>query len=239
VKEFPWRGHSASSAGFEVVNAGVVGAGTLEECRLLRRITTEAHCQRALFVFIPNDIPLTSALERRQHYINDLIVFRKDYFDSARRPGLFSGWLRSFSVPAQMLALRRIEKETIQWYLDSYSPQHNGRHLAVLQRRMSELASIEKCQVAFILYPLMLGVESEYPLQSVHDQVAGMAKTAGLPVLDLAKVFDGVATESLWVHPSDHHPNGKAHRMAADAILRWLHADVPGFLDNDSSRDRN
>jgi hypothetical protein len=26
----------------------------------------------------------------------------------------------------------------------------------------------------------------------------------------------------LWIHPTDHHPNGVAHRIAAEEIYRFL-----------------
>ena len=81
-----------------------------------------------------------------------------------------------------------------------------------------------------MLYPLMLRFETEYPLTPVHDHVAAIAQNAGLPVLDLTSAFEGADTESLWVHPTDHHPNGKAHSIAAGAIVEWLKRDVPGFL---------
>jgi hypothetical protein len=50
-----------------------------------------------------------------------------------------------------------------------------------------------------------------------------------LPVLDLAPHFAGRPTESLWVHTTDHHPNGIAHGMAARAIAHWL-GRLEGFI---------
>jgi hypothetical protein len=57
-----------------------------------------------------------------------------------------------------------------------------------------------------------------------------MARDAGIPVLDLAPAFAGMDTESLRVHPTDHHPNGKAHAIAARAIADWVMEELPGFL---------
>ena len=52
-----------------------------------------------------------------------------------------------------------------------------------------------------------------------------------MPVLDLKDTFAGHDTQSLQVHPADHHPNAKAHKIASDAIVDWLRHDVPGFLE--------
>ena len=82
-----------------------------------------------------------------------------------------------------------------------------------------------------VLYPLMFGFEGGYPLQFVHDRVREMAEAEGLAVLDVAPVFDGQSTRDLQVHPVDHHPNGRAHGLAARALAEWLRSDVPGFLN--------
>jgi hypothetical protein len=83
--------------------------------------------------------------------------------------------------------------------------------------------------VVLALYPLLEGFEEVYPLQAVHDSVAAMARSAGLDVIDLAPAFAGRSTRSLWVHPSDHHPNGSAHAIATRALLEGLHR-IDGFL---------
>jgi hypothetical protein len=57
-----------------------------------------------------------------------------------------------------------------------------------------------------------------------------MARSAGLEVIDLAPAFAGRRTESLWVHPSDHHPNGSAHALAARALVEGLRGSANGFL---------
>ena len=86
----------------------------------------------------------------------------------------------------------------------------------------------------------MEGLESGYPLQSIHEQVKTYAEEAGLPVLDLTSAFAGQKTSDLWVHSTDHHPNGKANAIAVKAIIEWLRKDVPWFLDSqDQPRDKN
>lgn len=89
------------------------------------------------------------------------------------------------------------------------------------------------------MYPLMCGLENGYPLQPVHETVGRMARAAGLPVLDLAPIFRGKRTSEMQVHPTDHHPNGKAHHLAAKTIVAWLRSDVRGFLEKGDSPDES
>lgn len=220
---------------YEVINAGVVGADTADEVRLLGQIVSEVECTRAIVVFIPNDIALTRQLLARQKYINDLIVLRDSYFDEHEARKWYAGHLRSLHILGSQFELNRVHRETIQWYLDSYDSSHNALNLQILANDLSTLAKIPNCRVAFVIYPLMEGFERGYPLKPIHQRVQAMARSAGLPVLDLAPVFDGKSTQELWVHPADRHPNGSAHELAAQAIVEWLEDQVPGFLVHDPS----
>jgi hypothetical protein len=84
------------------------------------------------------------------------------------------------------------------------------------------------------VYPLLEQLESSYPLAPVHEAILARAERAGLPALDLAPVFAGQNSSHLWVHETDHHPNGTAHARAADAIVDWLRREHPGFLPGDA-----
>lgn len=229
-QSLPRQIHDLLGAEFEVLNGGLVGADTIREYELAALLAGQAHCTRIVFVFIPNDVPLTDELIKRQNGINDLINFRSAGLVTYEADAWYSGRLRTVQLIGRRLFLRRIRQETIQWYVDSYDPRYNGENLAVLDQTLHALANLPDCRVAFVIYPLLEGLESGYPLSAIHERVAAMARRAGLPVLDLAEVFDGTSSRELWVHPVDHHPNGAAHAVAARAIVDWLHSDVPGFL---------
>jgi len=143
---------------------------------------------------------------------------------------LYSGGPRVLHLAGSLFEMRRITRATVQWYLDSYDPTVNGDGLRQLEEDFRALADLPDCRVAVVLYPLMFGLETDYPLAPIHARVAHMARNAGLPVLDLAPAFCGASTRSLQVHPADHHPNGRAHGIAAGAIVEWLRGDLPSFL---------
>lgn len=215
---------------YQVINGGQVGVNTEQELTVLSKLVEQAHCRRAIFVFIPNDVVLTHRLLDRQKYINDLIVFRQTYLQEYESDAWYTGHLQLFRLVGGAWTRRRIKQETIQWYLDSYDPDHNRSNLRMLEAAIHSLAEIPNCRVAFVLYPLLVDLEENYPLAPIHRKVAAMAREAGLPVLDLAPVFAGRQAESLWVHPSDRHPNGKAHALATEAVVEWLHQEEPEFL---------
>lgn len=216
---------------YEIINGGQVGANTMDELQILAAIVKEANCHRAIFVFIPNDIPVPPQLAQRQKYINDLVQIRDQYLDDYKKSSWHGGYLKSIGLVMAPFEMAKIKRETIQWYLDSYDPRYNQQNLRVFQETIRTIPKIPGCRSVFVIYPLMEGFESNYPLQPIHEKVKAMAEEAGLPVLDLTPAFAGQKTSSLWVHPTDHHPNGKANAIAAQAIVEWLKKDVPWFLD--------
>lgn len=216
-------------AGYEVVNAARCGMKTIEMVQLLPKLVEGVGCGRALVVFTPSDILLTDELERREEYINDFVNLRDQIMAGYLRGGLI-GQSRALSTLLAPLAMRRVGQRTQQWYLDCYDPKLNGKNLALMQEHLRALAARQDCPAVLVMYPLLIGFEHGYPLTPIHQTIGRMAREAGLPVLDLAETFRGQKTQSLWVFDTDHHPNGRAHALAAEAIASWLRGEVPSFL---------
>jgi hypothetical protein len=210
-------------ARYEIVNCAMPGLDTTNELLVLGYVKTDLNCQRALVIWIPNDVETTPQLRAREKLINDLINVRHE---QATPPLLLFDLLQS------AWAERQVGKETERWYLDAYGPE-NKANVEKLRGQLRTLASDPRCPAALVLFPLMDDFEGGYPLQPIHEQVLAMAREAGLPTLDLTPAFRAakVPTESLWVHPIDHHPNGRAHAIAAGAIGPWLRT-LPGFLQH-------
>lgn len=217
----------------EVLNGAQPGVNTREELAILKRLRTRFHCRRALVVFVPNDIELNPELAASQDYINDLINIRAERLEEATR----SNWIVEVSRLGRYLdmvsTMRKASRSTIAWYRDSYSPQRNEENLRRLSGYFREMTALPDCRVVLVLYPLLEGFTTDYPLGEVHRRVSDLAVEAGLPVLDLAPVFSGIEPSELWVHPVDHHPNGRAHGLAAKAIVEWLTRDHPDFLESE------
>ena len=222
---------AALGAGFEVINAAAVDKNTHDEVAILQRIVSGLNPQRAIVVFTLNDIGLNAKLTAQQDYINDLMNIRDRYVQEHEARAWYSGHSRLLRLVGSRLEMRSITRNTVQWYRDSYDREINGPNLNQLQANLRRMAEMPDCRVAFVIFPLLVDLESGYPFREVHETVARMASNAGLPVLDLEPVFRGRRTRELQVHPADQHPNGKAHAIAARAIVEWLRKDVPGFLE--------
>jgi len=68
-----------------------------------------------------------------------------------------------------------------------------------------------------VVFPILHRL-SKRPFGRIHDAVTGACREMGVPVLDLTAALTGPRERDLWVHPTDHHPNARAHLLAARAI---------------------
>ncbi len=234
----PVQIESQLGTGFEVVNLGVSGLNARQELDRLMAAQSKMNFSRVLFVFIANDIEHGPKLAARQTYVNDLINIRDENLRQIQTDAWYHGRSRLLDTVSSHFAMRRITTETIQWYLDLYDPAYNRQGLNLLAQNFHQLAQLESCQVVLVLYPLLEGLEGDYPLAPVHERVSQLARQAGLPVCDLAPAFAGRNTEQLQVHAVDHHPNSKAHALAAEAIVKWLKSEVPDFLPSIDATQR-
>ncbi len=212
---------------YEVFNTGVPGANTASEVRQLAWLCEKYNAKRALVVFLVNDIGYSGTLGRKQKEIHDMVNIREAIGREER-----SGWfwrLRIVQVLASAWWLRQARSDTIDWYKSLYS-RKNARGVEHFRHDLRFLAHQPGgCETYLVLYPLIDGLES-YPLTSIHETVTALAGKFKIPVLDLLSVFAGKNSVSLQVDSSDHHPNGKAHKIAATAIVDWLRKEHPDFL---------
>ena len=209
----------------EVVNAGRPGMNFDKEMAAVPELLRELGASRLIMVFIANDVSFGAELSRKELEVYDLISIRDAHLSEDY---LRHHWLRRsrlFNWISARRQLARIGRETIDWYNRCYDPRYNGDNLRVLQQQFAEIAGLANCRSVLVLYPLLEGLENRYPLDAVHARVSEMAREVGLPVFDLAPSFAGQSTADMWVHPCDHHPNGRAHAIAAAAIAAWLQSN--------------
>ncbi|MEX0696117.1 MAG: SGNH/GDSL hydrolase family protein [Dongiaceae bacterium] len=71
---------------------------------------------------------------------------------------------------------------------------------------------------------------ADYPFARATGQVEAAAAADGVPFLDLLPAVRGEDPESLWVTPTDAHPNAKAADRFAAAIAEQLRIDFPDLF---------
>jgi lysophospholipase L1-like esterase len=76
-----------------------------------------------------------------------------------------------------------------------------------------------------VLFPFLYRLDADHPFRPLHELVGRACASSGIPFNDLLDAFEGRSYAELWVHPSDQHPNDEGHRIAAEAIARFVLAE--------------
>ena len=128
--------------------------------------------------------------------------------------------LRLFAVFSEQAAARRREEAMNRWYLDLFDDEnHNGwQDTKGYIRMMDEQMKARGGRFLLALWPLLTGLEGDYPFDAVHRTVAAFGDKFGIARCDLLDALRGHRSADLWVHPVDRHPNADANRRAAAAL---------------------
>ena len=93
-------------------------------------------------------------------------------------------------------------------------------------KRISEIAKDNNAKVLIVIFPEIDFLSKDYILSDVNKQILEEANKNGFYTLDLSSYFMENEPKSLMVTPEeinhDGHPNAKAHKLAADAIYKFI-----------------
>jgi DNA repair photolyase len=95
---------------------------------------------------------------------------------------------------------------------------------------MTEVCAGEQIPLVVMIFPILHHLDDGHPFLDLYAKVAASAEASGTQVLDLFPGFRGRSARSLWVHPTDQHPNEWAHRIAAGQLTAFL-GQHAGFLE--------
>jgi len=122
-------------------------------------------------------------------------------------------------------AKTQLSAMTAQQYFDAYDEQGEAwetgrRYLRKMVEAVDEWRVMTKRDIDFVvvIFPVLVNLDGDYPYAGLHEQLHGLLDEFGVRYVDLLPAYRGQDTPSLWVHPTDHHPNEIGHGLAAWAI---------------------
>lgn len=170
-----------------------------------------------IFAMVLNDGDRDEARSRKWPRINDWIMVRPD------PPSWLARRSQLIGLVNQRLETMKVSRDTTDWYNSLYSEDNLAgwmRTRAALQRFQT------KCRVRGIsfgvaLWPLLVGLDSGavYPFEAAHAQIKKGVERSGIPFVDLLPSLRGHDPETLWVHPSDLHPNEIAQALVTPTLV--------------------
>jgi len=201
---------AAAARRYEVINAGVQGHGTIDEYLYFKM-----HVAR----FKPDVVTLG--------------FFLNDAMDGAQTIRQNEEWTREwelsalsrFSRLAEIVERGRIARRLQEEYFAAVRESFRSPRWDLCQRALSDFqhASIEgHFRFVMLIFPVPWSLDEDYPFNDIHGRILEACRTRGIESLDLIECWRGVDASDLWVHPTDHHPNARAHALAARRIASVL-----------------
>ena len=198
--------------------------------RMERYAKSLARVDRVVYSFVLNDPIMKGRLDewegelrgilnktgrrvRLEGEFNDLMHFRsRSNADSVRfLAGRDSYTLRWFS---RRLHRQQIAGDTVEWYRQLYTNNPHWPQTQQLLRRMKDYCSAQGIAFSLVVWPIFYQLDA-YPLTEVHEITEAVARQEGIHHVDLLPLFVGKDARDYWVHPTDFHPNSRAHAEAA------------------------
>ena len=175
--------------------------------------------QRVVYSFTLND-PVRDAQTRMlEDSIYDLMHFRHNRFEAKMRSLLWR------SATLRWLGGRRareqIAERTVAWYQQLYEDNPGWRQTARILAEMKAFSTEKRIEFALVVFPLFHQLE-DYPLRNAHQKLANFSRENGIEYIDLLDLFAGKDERQYWVHPTDFHPNDRAHREVAAYLQKTL-----------------
>lgn len=194
----------------ETINAGVQGYG-LSNCLLAFGLRVEP--------FNPDIVVLAV-------FMNDLMdtgeTIRLN--DDAQRNIELTGIAR-YSAIAAFFERRNAATARQQTFFNAVRASFDETGRTTLRESLNgmEAYSHERgFRLVVVVWPVLWGLDGAYPFADLHSFISKSCDQSGIDCVDLLDTFRGKPAASLWVHPTDQHPNEIAHRMAAEAIAEHL-----------------
>ncbi len=197
----------------QIDNLGFAGYGIEDIRNAYRRARQPGRFPLVLYGFVLNDFGLPGA---------DQIV-GSDYIDLDNGGNQPSSW-RERSALVNFICHHvdtiRTDRITKKAYLAAFEGENARTHFAELAE-LNRQVTADGGRLVILLFPLLHQFD-RYPFQIIHEKLAAFCKEEGVPLVDLLPAYSRYDAESLWVHPTDHHPNEIAHRIAAQELHEFL-----------------
>ena len=88
--------------------------------------------------------------------------------------------------------------------------------------RTRALLAEQGIRLLVVPLPMVTGMGPDSPYAELLKMVSVFCEAEGIEHVDLVPRFEGQDERSLWVHPTDQHPNDRGHRLIAEGVLDYL-----------------
>ena len=204
---------------YQLFNACAPGMNIKRIAKTMERyVQYFAEVERVVYAFTLNDPLRSGRLLKMERELADFMHSRSN----AGAARFLAGWnsyaLRWFAV---RLKRQQISRDTVEWYRQLYKDNLGWTLTQRLLSRMKKSCADKGIEFSLVVFPVFYQLEA-YPLTEVHETLGTLAEHEGIHYVDLLAQFAGKDERDYWVHPTDFHPNSRAHREAGDFLYEAI-----------------
>ena len=207
---------SAHPAGILTINMGFWGTSPFRQLEKYLELKDRIRPHVVVHVVYPNDLDIH--VHRR---LDEIYRLR----DEALWVGDASYVMR---YAERTLRYWLTWKRTIDYFRGGRNSEERRRAWVNLKKdlRACRQAIEESGAVyALVMFPWLVRLD-DYDLPDVHQTMRAFASELAVPYLDLLDVFAGRDAEALRVSLVNEHPNPEGHRIAAEAMAKFVREEV-------------
>ncbi|MGH7782256.1 MAG: SGNH/GDSL hydrolase family protein [Candidatus Binatia bacterium] len=196
----------------EVMNTGVGNYDTVQEVTYYETIGRTYHPDLVILVFFIND-PEPVPVETKGFLIDRsyLIAFTTNRFDGVlRHAGVRPDWKKYYSS-----------------LYDNDRPGFQACKNALVS--LANSTRNDGAQLLVAILPELHQINGDtYPFRAAHQKIKDALSTQQVPVVELIDgLKDQGPEETLWVTPTDDHPDAKANNLISNQMQQWILANLP------------
>jgi len=195
----------------EVVNAGVQAHATEDEAALYLLRCSQFQPDLVVLGFYLND-----ATDSHQ------TIRQNVEWTNSWAPSGLSSVSRLWDIFERMRRGRQLQDEFLETTRASFDSPRWSDCKTILQG-MERISREDGFRFVVVVFPVFWRLDGGYPFGEIHARIAVFCGEADIEFVDLLETYRNRSAESLWVHPTDRHPNEIAHRLAAERIADYLH----------------
>jgi len=207
-------------ARYEVLNLGIMGYDTRPEVELLKHYGLEFQPDLVVICFFLNDTGAASThtVFNEPAYIAKILPWWRK--SSRLLDHLLSGFERKKEVATLLAKYEASFEDGAEGWISAKAAL----------RELKVLADQTPFKLMLTIFPVLYRLSDDYPFASIHAKIKTYTESLGIPTLDFQPAFEGYHGSELWVHPCNQHPNEVGHRIAGEALYRFI-LETPGLLD--------
>ena len=200
---------------YQIFNACAPGMNIKRIAKAMERyVEYFAQVERVVYAFTLNDPLRSGRLLEKERELADFMHLRPN-----AEATLFLAGRNSYTLSwfAARLERKQIARDTVEWYRQLYKDNLGWTLTRQLLSKMKKSCADKGIKFSLVVFPVFYHLEA-YPLTEVHETLEAFTQQEGMHYVDLLAQFTGKDERDYWVHPTDFHPNSRAHREAGDFL---------------------